>query len=375
MDCRTPSVHHRTDMPATPGRGPCPHLWARNEPRVHCNSPRVASGRDIPSPGPADMYPAVETAASELRVHSIALRVCTSAVTIDTVSSADPSTRALGGPTPLRPWHHDVGAVLHRHVLSSRRVGDGSSSNRPGSRPQLCARNEHRVRVDSHRVASGRDVPNPAQPDAYPAAETAASELSTRSRMCSDSHRVTLGRDRAPTAQPEAYSTSPRLTVLNPAGSLAERATSGPNERPVTLRERCNTLTPGRVSYADLLISSRGDQLSPLLQRPDTGAAHKLGTPGCHRRSDGGSCSNSEHPSSALGRTVTTSEAAPARLDSPEVETQAGTPTPPSHSEGPAAPAPLSTPPQRTVLSVPNPGNAALTQSLSDCAPGPHCVP
>jgi hypothetical protein len=92
MDCWTPSVHHHTDMPTTPGGSPCPHLWAHNEPRVRYDSPRVASGRDILSLVQPDVYPVVETVASEQSVRSIELRARAKALTIGRVSSADLSS-------------------------------------------------------------------------------------------------------------------------------------------------------------------------------------------------------------------------------------------------------------------------------------------
>jgi hypothetical protein len=58
-----------------------------------------------------------------------------------------------------------------------------------------------------------------------------------------------------------------------------ERATSGPSKRLFALRERHTTLTPGRVSYADLLTRFPSGQ-PPLLPRsPCANTLREIGTP------------------------------------------------------------------------------------------------
>jgi hypothetical protein len=59
-----------------------------------------------------------------------------------------------------------------------------------------------------------------------------------------------------------------------------ERATSRPSERRFALREQHTTLTPGRVSYADLLTRVPGGQSPPLPHCPRANTLRKISTPG-----------------------------------------------------------------------------------------------
>jgi hypothetical protein len=309
MDSWTPSVHHRTDTPATPGGGSRPHLCARNKHRARFDSHRVASGRDMPNPAQSDAYPVVETAASELSARSIRMRACTKVLKTGRVSSADPSNRTLGSLTPPCPWHLDTGAQT---PLAHRRT-DVLATPGGGSQPHLWARNEPRVRSDSPRVASGREVSTPAQPDVYPVVETAASELS----VCS-----------------------------------------------IDFRTHSKALMIGKVSSADLLSRALGGQTPLHSQRPKPGVVPHRDRPNGHCNSGGLFKPKSAAPVAALPCLDISARHRPMSMGSPD-------PAPPLHAGGTVAPAPRLTPPQRTVLSMPESGNAALNQSPCDCVPGP----